>query len=137
MAGAGAAVSEALNRIQYIKKAVQESVQADPLLGEEARIIEKKLEQIQGELSWDRTLGKRSEPQSPPLSQRVESQLGSTAAITNTRRYNYDLAAAAFAGLLEKTRQIIDIDLRQLEAKLEVAGVPWTPGREVPRWKKD
>jgi hypothetical protein len=69
--------------------------------------------------------------------QRVEAQLGSTAAITGTRKHNYDLAAAAFARLLENMRQVIDVELRRLEAKMEAAGLPWTPGREVPRWKKN
>ena len=44
---------------------------------------------------------------------------------------------SAFAKLLEKMRQVIDVELRQLEAKMEAAGLPWTPGREVPRWKKN
>jgi hypothetical protein len=29
-------------------------------------------------------------------------------------------------------RQLIDVDLPALEAMMEVAGVPWTPGRPLP-----
>ena len=137
MYGAGEALSEALNRLQFIKKTIQDAPAADLTWGHEAREMEKQLQQFKTELVWDRTLGMRSEPQLPPLLQRVEAQLGSTAAITNTRKHNYELAASAFAKLLEKMRQVIDVELRKLEAKMEAAGLPWTPGREVPRWKKN
>jgi hypothetical protein len=135
MYGADEVASEALNRLKFIKKAILDAPAADLTWGAEAREMEKQLQQFKTELVWDQTLGKRSEPQSPPLLQRVEAQLRSTAAITGTRRHNYDLAAAAFATLLEKMRQVIDVDLRKLEAKMEAAGLPWTPGREVPHWQ--
>ena len=137
MYGAGEALSEALNRLQFIKKAIRDTPAADLGWADEALAMEKQLQQFKTELIWDRTLGSRSEPQLPPLLQRVEAQLGSTAAITSTRKHNYDLAAAAFAKLLEKMRQVIDVDLRKLEIKMEAAGLPWTPGREVPRWEKN
>ncbi len=137
MYGAGEAMEEALKRLEFIKKAVQDFPQADPTWGAQARLLEAKLREFRRELFWDRTLGRRSEPQPPSLVQRVEAQLGSTSSITGSNRRNYELAASAFASLLEKMRQVIDVDLRGLEAQLEAAGVPWTPGREVPRWKEE
>jgi photosystem II stability/assembly factor-like uncharacterized protein len=137
MYGADEALSEALNRMQFIKKAIQDAPAADLAWGDEAREMEKQLQRFKTELVWDRTLGKRSEPQLPPLLQRVDAQLGSTAAITCTRKHNYELAASAFAKLLEKIRQVIDVELLKLEEKMEAAGLPWTPGRKVPRWKKN
>jgi photosystem II stability/assembly factor-like uncharacterized protein len=135
MYGAGEVLGEALNRLQFIKKAILDAPGADLSWGFEAREIEKQLQNFKTELIWDRTLGARSEPQLPPLQQRVETQLGSTAAITSSNKHNYELAASAFVKLLEKMRQAIDVDLRKLEAKMEAAGLPWTPGREVPRWE--
>ncbi|MBE0665088.1 MAG: hypothetical protein IH584_04635 [Candidatus Aminicenantes bacterium] len=110
---------------------------AEPGWGLEARRLEGQLRQFRSELLWDRTLGKRSEPQPPALLQRLEAQLGSTTAITASNRRNYSLAAAAFTGLLAKMRLTIDVELRQLETKLDSAGAPWTPGREVPKWENE
>jgi hypothetical protein len=35
--------------------------------------------------------------------------------------------------LRQALRQLIEVDLRDLERRLEAAGVPWTPGRGVPQ----
>jgi len=136
MIGAGEALDEALKRLGFIKKAIREFPVIDPALGAEASRLEGQLRQFGRELNWDPTLGRRSEPQAPTLMQRVDLQLGSTAAITVGNHKNYELAASAFKVLLEKMRRAIDVELRKLEAELEAAGVPWTPGREVPRWSE-
>ena len=137
MIGAGEALDDALKRLEFIKKAIMETPGAEPGWGLEARRLEELLRMFRSELLWDRTLGRRSEPQRPALLQRLEAQLGSTTAITASNRRNYSLAAAAFTGLLAKMRLTIDVELRQLEAKLDSAGAPWTPGRQVPNWENE
>jgi hypothetical protein len=109
---------------------------ADPKLGESARTLEKRLQDIQIRLYGDWTVRGRSEPTSPSLMNRVGTQLGSTCPITETNKRNYDIAADGFEKLLEDLRQIVEEDLRKLEDALETAGAPWTPGRGVPKWKK-
>ena len=53
---------------------------------------------------------------------------------TGTQREQLALASDLFAGMVEDLRQLVDVDLPALEDRLEDAGVPWTPGRGVPRW---
>jgi hypothetical protein len=137
MMGAGEAAKEAINHLKFIKKALLDTPKADPRLGEEARSIEKSLQEIQAELYGDRTLRRRSEPTSPSLIRRVSAQLSSTCAITNTTKRNYEIAAADFSVLLEKLRKLIEEDFKKLEQDMEAAGAPWTPGRGVPKWKKE
>ncbi len=137
MAGAGEAMAEAQKRLEFIKRAIQDAPGAEPGWGLEALRLEERLRAFRRELFWDRTLGRRSEPQPPSLMRRLDAQLGSTASITASNRKNYELAASGFAVLLEKMRQAIDVELRVLERKLEAAGVPWTPGRDVPRWQEE
>jgi hypothetical protein len=43
-----------------------------------------------------------------------------------------EIGRADFARIEVELRQLIDADLPALEAKMETAGVPWTPGRPVP-----
>jgi photosystem II stability/assembly factor-like uncharacterized protein len=134
--GAGAAASEASREIQFIKKALLDTPEADPQLGDLARTLERRLQEFQIELYGDRTLWRRSEPTSPSIMRRVSAQLSTTCPITETNKRNYEIAANEFEKLLEEMRQVIEVDLKKLKDSLEAAGAPWTPGRSLPRWKK-
>jgi hypothetical protein len=134
--GAGAAVQEATREIQFIKKALLDTPKADPQLGVQARTLEKRLQEFQRELYGDRTVWRRSEPTSPSIIRRVSTQLSTTCPITETNKRNYEIAATDFEKLLEKMRQVIEIDLERLKDSMEAADAPWTPGRRLPNWKK-
>jgi photosystem II stability/assembly factor-like uncharacterized protein len=137
MKGASAAANEARRRLKFIKKALLDTPKADPRLGDEARVLEKRLLDIGMKIYGDLTLSYRSEPRLPSLMDRVNGQVNATTGITNTTKRNYDIAAGEFEKLLEELRQVIETDLKKLEEKLEAAGAPWTPGHGVPEWKKD
>ena len=139
MMGADEALRQALKNLEFIKKALLETPRAPKELGTEARSLEKQLKDIHIELSGDPIARKRNEPSSPSLLQRVDKeviQISSTTGITTTNKRNYEISADAFEELLEKLRQLIDVDLKNLEEKMEAAGAPWTPGRGVPKWGK-
>jgi len=51
---------------------------------------------------------------------------------TDTHRQSYEIAARDFEEVRPALRALIDTDLSQLEADLEAAGAPWTPGRRIP-----
>lgn len=70
------------------------------------------------------------------VNQIVRGLWGTTSAPTTTHRRNYEVAAAAFEGVVKGLRQLVETDLTALEAELEAAGAPWTPGRGVPDWKR-
>ena len=56
----------------------------------------------------------------------------STYGPTPTHRRQFEIAKDQFAALREQLTQLVDTDLPALEAQLDAAGVPWTPGRGVP-----
>jgi len=70
----------------------------------------------------------------PMLPSDLCAQTGSTADVTTTHRRNHEIAAAEFAPVFESLRQLIEVDLVELQSRLDVAGVPWTPGRRLPGW---
>ena len=90
--------------------------------------------------SYASLLLSRNEATAPSIVDRVQRIVSghwtSTSAPTGTQRDSYQAAAGAFAGNLAGLRQLIDGDLRQLEADLEAAGAPWTPGR-LPDWQPE
>ncbi len=60
----------------------------------------------------------------------------STSAVTKTQKDTYDIISEEFPPLLEKLKEINNVELKKLEKEMEQAGVPYTPGR-VPEWKKE
>jgi len=136
MMGAGAAAEDALKNIAFIKKALLDAPKADPKLAETARTIEKRLQDEVLVLLGDRTRQRRNEVATPSLMDRVAAQLDTTGPITATARRGYEIAADGFGKLLEEMRATIEVDLKKLQAELEAAGAPWTPGRGVPIWTK-
>mgnify|MGYP001139568316 CR=1 FL=1 len=136
MMGAAAAAEDALTNLRYIGKALLDTPGADPKLAAAAGAIEKRVRDGLVVLTGDRTRQRRSEPAPPSLMDRVSAQLDATGPITATARRGYEIAADGFATLLEEMRQAIEVDLKKLQADLEAAGAPWTPGRGLPVWKK-
>jgi hypothetical protein len=60
----------------------------------------------------------------------------SSSAPTAPQRRSYEIAAEEFDKVLSELRRLVEEDLASIEAELEAAGAPWTPGR-LPRWEKE
>ena len=138
--GANAAAREAANRLDYIKKAIEVTPTVSPELRQEARSLELQLMEIREAISGDPTKPRRAEPEMPGVMNRVQQIVrghwSSTSAPTATHRKNYEIAAEEFSAVLDELRALVEIQLVALEERLEEAGVPWTPGRRVPKWSK-
>lgn len=135
--GTEGVVNEALMQLEYIHKALLDTPGLDMKLAAEASELEKKLIRFQWELSGDKVKLDMYEPVELSLSQRIESQLTSTSKITETAKKHYELAARDFEVLKEKIKQVIDMELKTFKDKVEAAGAPWTPGRDIPDWKNE
>jgi len=136
--GASAAAGEAENRIAHLEVALRDTPAADPTLSDRLRDVETRLADLLLELRGDGLLRRNQEPTLPSIMQRVDRVVGghwaSNSAPTTTHRRSYEIAAKAFAPLLESLRNLIEGDLESIERDLEAVGGPWTPGR-VPVWK--
>ena len=137
--GAVSVARETQERLDLLRRAIDETPAADPKLGTEVRSLDAQLKDLQVALSGDSVMERRYEPTAPSIQDRVgaivRTHWNSTAAPTGTNQQAYDIAADEFTGVLEKLRQLVEVDLKKLEAALEAARGPWTPGR-VPAWKK-
>ncbi len=138
--GALKAAGEAETRLSYVRKAVLDTPAADPALLTDVRDLQNRLSRILIRLRGDRTRSKRNEPTPPSINQRVQNVVGNqwsvTSAPTQTQRDAYRHAGTEFTEVLAELRTLMQQDLTQLEAKLEAAGAPWTPGR-IPDWKME
>ncbi|HZM70910.1 MAG TPA: hypothetical protein VFB95_11170 [Candidatus Cryosericum sp.] len=138
--GAVETAAEAQNRIDYLKKALPETSEADPRLLDDTVALETRLKDLLVALSGDTVRAKRNEPTPPSIADRVQQIVGghwsATSAPTGTHRTNFDIAAAEFSEVLSKLRVLVEQDLKRIEDAAEAAGAPWTPGR-VPRWNSN
>jgi photosystem II stability/assembly factor-like uncharacterized protein len=140
MLAAGQVVDEAIGRTEYLKKAVLDSPKADLELLDEVNRVRLALLDAREALTGDPTKPRRSEPEKPSLMNRISSIVGghwwTTYGPTKTHVRNYEICSEQFVTVLAKIRAAVEVDLVSLEAKLESAGAPWTPGRALPSWQK-
>jgi hypothetical protein len=136
--GAVRVVGETASRLEHLRQAILDTPRADPALFAALGGLERRLAALRTELSGDRTISSREGPAPIALAERVSTivnnQWRTTAAPTQTERDGYRMAGEAFTRVLGDLRQLVGTDLRALEARLELAGAPWTPGR-LPEWK--
>ena len=135
------AARETSERLALLRRAVRAAPGLDAAPWE-TRIaaFEARLFNIRRVLSRDRTALDRAEFAPPSVMQRVSrivgAQFRATSAPTTTQRDSYAVASAQLAESSEALRALVEGDLAALEAELEAAGAPWTPGRAIPRWSR-
>jgi photosystem II stability/assembly factor-like uncharacterized protein len=137
--GASRVVRETQERIAHLRVAAHDTPADDASWRVRLEEIETALDEVGIELQGDRTIAARAEPTPPSILDRISDVVGghwtSTSAPTATHRRSYEIAAEAFAPVLESLRSL-ESDLSALEAEMEAAGAPWTPGR-VPTWQPE
>jgi hypothetical protein len=135
--GAIRAIDEAQKRIDHLRKAALDTPGGDSDWLARLEEIETSLDDLRVELSGDRTVSSRNEPVPPSIRGRVQrvvsSQWQVSSAPTGTQSRAYEIAAEAFAPVLAGLRGVIEGELEALEAEMDSAGAPWTPGR-IPNW---
>ena len=94
------------------------------------------LSDLEVRLNGDPARGSRNHPAAPSIRGRaggIASGHWDTRQMpTETQRESLRIAAGEFEGLRGELRSLVDEDLAGLEADLEAAGAPWTPGRKIP-----
>jgi photosystem II stability/assembly factor-like uncharacterized protein len=124
-------------RLKAIRGALRETPTAEKQLGAAADSIEQRNRGILRALRGDTEMQKRNEPTPSSINDRVngilEGERFSLTKPTQTHVEDYNIAAADFAGQLDKLHALVEVDLAKLEKDMEAAGAPWTPGR-VPEW---
>jgi hypothetical protein len=130
--GAARATSDALTRVQYIRRALDQIAGPDPKLVAEVNRIDTALRDINDQLNGDPILRRSNEPALPSLLDRVNTAVGgltTTQAPTATHREALAFVEREAGPLLDRLRKLIDVDLANVEKRMNALGAPWTPGR--------
>jgi ABC-type transporter Mla subunit MlaD len=137
VSGALEAANALTDRLEKIKKALDQTPSIDPKWKTAARNLARANRDILRALRGDVTLRARNENTPISIVERVEDiageQLLALAKPTTTQLEAYRIAGEEFSQELAKLRRLIESDLRELEKALDAAGAPWTPGR-LPDW---
>ncbi len=137
VSGAGSMLGEINNRMQHIRKAIFSVGAPKSELVNDFKAIEAKLYAIRKTMYGDNIAATLDKDDPFTVASRIGwltgEMWGSTSAPTQTQRDALRIADEEFKPLLEQIRSVRNNDLRILEEKLEKAGAPYTPGRDVKR----
>ena len=137
---AGEIVDQVKERLNLDKQAALDTPGPDPKVDSDLRALEARLRDIDLALNGDRVAASRNFPTAPAITDRVEGIVGTqwlaTSAATGTSVEAYAIASDEFESLLAKLKTLVEVDLKAVEARMEAAGAPWTPGR-FPVWHKE
>jgi photosystem II stability/assembly factor-like uncharacterized protein len=134
--GAVAELRRGEERIRHLRRAIADTPRAEPEHAARLERIEADLAGLGTRLAGDRVRGRWNEPSLPSIRERisqvVEGHWQTRQAPTATQRRNLELARENFDELATELEKLLETDLGGLEAELEEAGAPWTPGRCLP-----
>jgi len=135
--GAARTYRDADDRLKHIRKAIKDTPTLDTALLDEVDVVQAKLADLGLKLNGDRTVSSRSEPTTPSISRRAGwiyyGIQNNTSGPTQTQRDNLALTGRLFAPVLADLTVLVIEDIEGLEAQLDAAGAPYTPGR-IPVW---
>jgi len=138
--GADSAIDETKTRLKAIRESLMNSEVKDSSLDDGVRALEKKLADISYRLSGSTTREFYGDQGPMSVKRRlnvaISGNTGSLYGPTPTHRMSMEIATTQFTALRSELSQLVDVDLNALEAKVDAAGVPWTPGRGVPETGK-
>jgi photosystem II stability/assembly factor-like uncharacterized protein len=119
--------------------AIKQTPEAPISLIDNVLTIKEETQDILQHLYRDETVFERNEPTSPTVYDRLNELAwgtwNTTSAPTQTQKDEYKYASEEFEPLLSKLQTLLEVDVPNLEAQMELYGAPWTPGR-VPGWNK-
>jgi hypothetical protein len=136
---AGLAISKAFERLDLMQEALARSKTDPTVLDADLANIKAQLYRLEEALQGNRSRAGVGEAVPHTILRRLNvvktGNRFSTYGPTPTHRRSLEIAQSEFAPLLEALRQLLEIDLPDFEARMEEAGVPWTPGRPLPEGK--
>ena len=132
--GTSALINETLRRVGFLKRAIDETPGADTSLAHRVRVLEQQLRDADELLNGDPTRARRNEAVPQSMTARLGGATGSgwgasLSSLNPSQRAQIDLVRREFDSVLSRVRQLVGVDLKNLEQAAEAAGVPWTPGR--------
>ena len=134
--GAAAEARRVRERLRHLRAALVETPGAHDGFFARLDSIGRTVSDLEVHLNGDPERQSRNEPAAPSirgrLGQTAGGHWGTRQMPTATQREQVRLAGEEFEELAAELKSLVERDLAALEADLEAAGAPWTPGRRIP-----
>jgi photosystem II stability/assembly factor-like uncharacterized protein len=133
--GAVSALRASIERVEALAAAIDDSGASQELRAQ-ASSIRAGLLDVRVRFLGDDTVRSRREAVLPGIRDRIQRVVGafwSTADPTNTHRRQVEIVREQFGPANVELVNLVEVQLAGLEAEADAAGVPWTPGRRIPR----
>lgn len=134
--GAAAEARRVRERLRHLRAALVETPGAHDGFFARLDSIRRTVSDLEVHLNGDPERQSRNEPAAPSirgrLGQTAGGHWGTRQMPTATQREQVRLAGEEFEELAAELKSLVERDLAALEADLEAAGAPWTPGRRIP-----
>jgi len=131
------AINQAAEKLEAIKRAIDVTPSLDPKWGPFVRTLVQQTKGIQRALRGDEVMRGRNENSPTSIVERLGEARGANRGAlvrpTKTAEESYTIAADEFAAELAKIKKLVETDIKSIEAALDAAGAPGTPGR-LPKW---
>jgi photosystem II stability/assembly factor-like uncharacterized protein len=134
--GATRTLGELGTTLTFVRKAIGIIGSPAEMLAD-VKSLQEKMDALNKAFYGDGTASRLDRPAPPSLTDRIYGMSydiwSSTSAPTSTMKEQLGIATALFEAELPKLRQLVEVDLKNIEKKLEEAKAPYTPGR-LPKW---
>lgn len=136
---ASSVIRDVADKTRHYRIALKSVTSDNSGLLADIKALENKVTEIQRKMFGDRLLRRLDQDDEPGLTSRINGviydQWRSLSAPTQSQKDAFRIVADEFPPLLEAIRNIVDVDVKRIEDKLEELGAPYTPGR-LPVWKR-
>jgi photosystem II stability/assembly factor-like uncharacterized protein len=124
-------------KLEAFKRALEVTPSVDPKFSPVVRSLIRQTKDIRRAMSGDEVMRGRNENSPISILERLGeargANRGSLSKPTKTAEESYAIAAEEFAVQFAKIKKIVEQDIKAIEAALNAAGAPGTPGR-LPDW---
>jgi photosystem II stability/assembly factor-like uncharacterized protein len=133
--GARNMLREAENKVAAMQKAVTALSEPSAEWLGELQKIESTLREVQKKITGDRLASQLDMDTTPSISSRLSgvayAMYSTTSAPTQTMRDQLAIAREEFGPVFRQIKALMNNEIKNMEAKLEEAGAPYTPGRMI------
>lgn len=140
VSAATSVAQEVQTQLAAVKGVIERTPDLDPTMVNEVRELELRLMDMMEKFNGDPTKSRRNESAYPGLQSRIRTTMGgamsSLTGPTGTHRRQFEIAGEEYSEVIGDLRSFIENDVQALFEKLDEAGAPWTPGREIPDWSR-
>lgn len=129
--GTQRSLGELKNQLAHIQEAAKKAEIPQAEINQDIQNIQMQIAEMEIELNGDPVAATLDIDTKPSIASRigwiVYEQSYTTAESTQTHRDSYAIAVEEFQPLLDKLRTLVEVDMKNLQLKLEQVGAPYTP----------